>query len=1368
MAWYRDDYGRLWEYDDPKEAARDRLVPATADDIARHNESARWENASGLDKASELTTTVLRTAAGVSMLPGMAIQEAITGEPVTSERATPEVQARYSSPGADLEVGVLSEEARAQRARNPTAAGIGTALAATPLAGAAGLIGAGAGAAAAGAAGLGAEGLGTLAAGAAGGALGAAVPQAVLQEYDDAWLEQRPYELARVAGNTMMFAATDLVFGTAIGGAWKLGKRVFGGAPEPTLSIGPRDVVSEAQRAARQRAPEASPAGGGGSVGAASADDLAEPFDHAIGSMSDKDAAVLARDAVDHEHLISQNASESFTRINQGLTDSLGSRLKYEQFAQNAQGWDDALLERQTAWLEQMANHGDEVARELGAAHVQPEGPRTPQGARAQAMAIDYGNFGKKAIRLIDDFNLRLQKETDPARRNWLTDNLKKQLDALTLDIDGSYTVDPVLRDEFKKLVTPLREGLRKGLENPGLFGENAELQRSLNGPWHRFLQHWPAVQREVLEATGAKVFDQAGAGRIVKESTVDRMRALFGRDPRSNQEFGAHLRGAFEGLQDLIEAQQARGIVTEGLDVMARDVGNLMEDWNLASTVGVAKNRVAAMKRDPRKWASIALDMGERLPLVGKPIQIARNLGDALTDLHLEKGSALDAVWDRAYRRYAQNPALEDPSISRNYADWVIDALRQRGGPVGAPPAGTAGPLAGAAAPEAPPGFRQAARPSDVAAQGSLFAAPEQPRVQLPKGLRERVGARGVETPDEARALLGGQAPLEDSPVRSVVGDGGPDARGSQRVATEGGAESPLSGDPALSIGSARVDAPGSADGDVFSAHAGTVAHGGIFHERLSGKKGANAGGLFRGTDGKIRYIKAHPDPAHVRTEAGNTRMYAALGRQVPAQQVVDLGEGKLALASEVFPHPWRPLSEVQDWSTLPKSVRDSYAEGVVTDFLLGNWDVSHNAGNVLTDGVSTAIIDAGEATANPARGAYFEGAGAAARAELRLTQSYGEGESLSGLAQPPPHALLQPYAHNKGELQQILTRSYERAVKAIDEHGGVEDFVRKYQPEMSAPEVTKTVKEITERIAQFGKALPFFATALYLAFSSREAGAAEPPPPPSAAPAHAYRDALREISKGGDREISLLSAEALRRRPTKGRGKGPLELFAAKGNFEDGVHAARERLAEIASDPTALVRTIAASTGELGRTHPSVYAALVQKSAQLSSYLQSVAPQPTATTLLDPRGGKLSFDRAWDFAARFIGAAQPRAAMKEVVRGTAPPEMIEALKANWRDELWEPFRAETLGRVQRMHAAGRHIPSEKLLRLDRVLELDGQLDPSASRAVAMHMLTAQDAEAAERQQAGQSGGGGAMSRGSAVSMRTRLGAIASERVGA
>jgi hypothetical protein len=1230
-----------------------------------------------------------------------------------------------------------SPEARLRREAHPYAAGIGTGLAAAPAAGLAAAGGA-----------LLAPGAIPLIGGTVGGVVTEAGVQAAAQEYDDAWLEQRPMELQQVAAKTLMFAGADMLFRGAFAG----GKRLLLGAAPETGGLG-RNLVSEAQGVARESSPYAKP---GASVGAAHAEDLSEPFDDAISSMSDKDAAVLARDSEDHLHLVSQHASEEFTRVNQGLTDNLGTKLKYENFAKNAADWDAPLLERQAGWLDSVVEQGDGVAREVASfAEGKPE-------------AIDFGNLGKKAAKVIDDYNRRIVQETDPARRNLLTDNVKKQLDSVTMSIDASHGVDAVTRGDLKALIAPYREELRMGLQNPKFWGKNANVQRDLNAPWHQFLEHWPKVQQQVLEATGHTAFDTAGAGRVTRESTVDRMLSLLGKDPRSNQEFGKHLAGALDGLNGLIEASQKHGITdNSALEAMAGDVRNLMEDWNLGTTVGVAKNRVAIMQRDPRKWARLALDFGERLPLgVGKTIETVRHLGSAMNDLHLQQDTPLAAVWDRAYQRFAQNPALKDPSIARNYADWVVDSLNKRGGAI-PPPAGAMGAPSSAAMNDVmtgSPGFGQAAQSIfSKGAEGDALAT-------VPAGLRERVGAGGIRTVEQARELLTG----------NQVSTGTLDRTGSLGVA--GASKGGLLPKPVAEQGLVpRVVGSDTEafrkfpipDRDIFTPHVGTLAEDGIYHERLSGPGGKTPGGFFRGADGKIRYIKSDKDVAHSAIEAGNSSMYTALGRKVPEMRVVKLPGGHSALASEAFGPEWKELNDIPDWGALPKSVRDSYAEGVPTDFIMGNWDVSRNSKNIMTDGTSTLMVDPGEAATNAWAAKWFAGNEKHIEREIGRTTAAGHGNIPSTeegflldpkwgayVGKEPTHTLLGSYAQSEGELRKLMGRSFERSVATIEQAGGPEAFIRAHQPTLGEAEVKRAAAEMTDRIAKFKTALPFFAAAAYLAFGGT-AEAAERPPPPQMPPQAAYREAMQDIAKGGDAHLTALATSALRKRAPGGKGKSPLELFAGSRSIEDAVEQTRQALGR---DPSELVKMLGGAVGDLWKTHPGVYGAVVQKAHQIGAYLQQNWPQPTATTLLDPRGGKLSFDRAWDSAAKFVGAAMPKTALREVARGTAAPEMIASVKENW-PELWEPFRAEMLGQIQRRAAAGRHIPSERLRRLDQTLGMDGQLDPSASLAVAAHFLTAQDAEAQKRQQAGQSSGSKALSNPSASGMRTRLDAINSER---
>jgi hypothetical protein len=1203
----------------------------------------------------------------------------------------------HKLPGGGLLQDAYSPEARLRREAHPIAAGIGTGLAAAPAAGLAAAGGA-----------LLAPGAIPLIGGTLGGIVTEAGVQAAAQEYDDAWLEQRPMALQQVAAKTLMFAGADMLFRGAFAGGKRL---LFGAAPE-TGGLG-RNLVSEAQGAARESSPYAKP---GASVGAAHAEDLSEPFDDAISSMSDKDAAVLARDSEDHLHLVSQHASEEFTRVNQGLTDNLGTKLKYENFAKNAADWDAPLLERQAGWLDSVHEQGDAVAREVASfAEGKPE-------------AIDFGNLGKKAAKVIDDYNRRIVQETDPARRNLLTDNVKKQLDSVTMSIDASHGVDAVTRGDLKALIAPYREELRTGLQNPKYWGKNAKVQQALNAPWHQFLEHWPKVQQQVLEATGHVAFDTAGAGRITRESTVDRMLSLLGKDPRSNQEFGKHLAGALDGLNGLIEASQKHGITDNAsLEAMAGDVRNLMEDWNLGTTVGVAKNRVAIMQRDPRKWARIALDFGERLPLgVGKTIETVRHLGSAMNDLHLQKDTPLAAVWDRAYQRFAQNPALKDPSIARNYADWVIDSLNRRGGAI-PPPAGAMGAPSAAAMNDVmtgSPGFGQAAQPE----AGSIFSPGPSPGAQRVRAILER--RRGQEGSADFSFLQKAPKPTAQKLVES-------------------------GGDP--------------------------------FAEDIGGGGGTStAGSFYRGSDGVERYAKFHGDPEMAMNEAATANVYRDFGVRVPSLEVVaqkasseaenraagwgdmsSLPNDQKVLLSERLPPDWKPIDKFTAAQVTPEAARE-YVRGVPADIVLGNWDLwqNPNPGNLFSNGSGVLRLDVGEAgprVLSPSGSKLFQMQKPIEKELMweRFARSVEQHPAtfLNNPGQLPSSSM---GASTLSDVKADLVEGVKGIQAALDKAGGSQKFVAERYPHLPSEQRSNFADAIEARLRFVKRNVDKIAgMAIGAGVAFGHEAQAHAAPPPQMPPEAAYREAMTDIAKGGDAHLTALATSALRKRAPGAKGKSPLELFAGSRSIEDAVEQTRQALGK---DPSELVKMLGGAVGDLWKTHPGVYGAVVQKAHQLQTYLQQNWPQPTATTLLDPRGGKLSFDRAWDCAARFVGAAQPKTALREVARGTAAPEMIASVRENW-PELWEPFRAEMLGQIQRRAAAGRHVPSERLRRLDTMLGMDGQLDPSASLAVAAHFLQAQDAEAQKRQQAGQSSGSKALSNPSASSMRTRLDAINSER---
>jgi hypothetical protein len=1298
-------------------------------------------------------------------------------------------QAPAPPPAAETFPEAYDEQARLEREGRPFASGLGTSLAVAPVA-------------AIGGAAVGALGGPALFGGTVAGVGTEAAVEAVAQEYDDAWFEQRPFETTNAVANTFLFAGGDFLFRGALKG---IGSALTGkAAPQP--SIGGRNLVSEAQGAARELVDPV----GGGSVGAARAADLEDMFDTAIKQMSDPEARVLARDADDHLHLVSQDASEAFTRLNNGLSESLGNQLKYEDIGKYAQEWDPKIQERQAKWW-------------TGVSEGAEDGVAALRGSQ-----YNLGNFGKRAEQLLDTFTRRVNEEADPGRRMVTLDEFKRQLDKLSKSVDAS-DLDAVAAAEVKAAIVPTREAIREGLTRPKLFGGAADLQKALNEPWTELLKSWSKVQNALTEATGHVEFDMRGAGRITRESTVDRMRALFGKDPRSNQEFKRHLGRVVDGFQGLIEARQKHGITgTDGLDALEQDIRNLMEDWNLAQTIGTARNRVDAMKKNPRNIVDRVLNISETLPMVGKSIQTARTLGDMLQDVHLDPTKPMGRVWDSAYKRFAMTPSFQDPVVLSNYSPWVAELLRQRGGkfqpPGGIPgvpapampgmaPANEGGSVRNVASPAAEPslaGLSLADLGADKFRPGVLeglrkdkqFLKTGRPKMggkAASKAITLQQNTRGKDLflVDGAHRLqVAREKGMSHLPgllknERGEVVYEGPIRIGDGKVARAGSS--------AIDRARARASQGGAvrfSDGGGRSPSAPVVVKEGVDYlaTRVSPATGSTDGGVFRGSDGVDRYVK-FMRAEDALNEAATARAYADLGvDHVQSAAAAGGPEGHMVLSEQLGPE-WRPLQEFSGQVT-PDMARQ-YLEGVPADVILGNVDRALNLGNVMTDGRTIVRLDAGTA------GPYVLGAPVMQHQTSvkgmwdELLEPVMTGSASGGLSDGPRALATEGGIKSLQAAQSALRDGVSHIEKGLAASGGAKKFVAERYPHLSASEQAAFARQIDQRLkavkANVGKIARNMAERGFIVLDSSGSnftlgdiarspmgvvsglgaagigGAAlmrdDQPPPPPATPEHAYRDALREIGQAGQQQIRTLATEALRKKPPRGKGRDPMALFAGKKGLQEAVETVRERLEEITGDPTSLVEQLSNSAGQLGKTHPSVYMALTEKAGAVAAYLQSVIPQKTATTLLDSRGGPLSFDRAWDFASRFVGATQPRTALREVVRGTAPPEMIEAVQQNW-PELWDGFRVEMLGQVQRMHAAGRHFPSEKLRRLDKLLGMNGQLDPSASLDVGMHILAAQDAELAKRQQAGQASGAVSGSGPAAASsFRTRLDALNAER---
>lgn len=129
------------------------------------------------------------------------------------------------------------------------------------------------------------------------------------------------------------------------------------------------------------------------------------------------------------------------------------------------------------------------------------------------------------------------------------------------------------------------------------------------------------------------------------------------------------------------------------------------------------------------------------------------------------------------------------------------------------------------------------------------------------------------------------------------------------------------------------------------------------ILGEQVSGQKGSNAGGVYKGSDGVERYVKFYPDAAQAEMENLTNAIYRALKIDAPESEVFKTGDGKVAYASKI--EQGKILKDVK----LDQKTAQGVMKGFVADVLVGNWDaVGTGLDNVLVKkGGKPVRIDTG-----------------------------------------------------------------------------------------------------------------------------------------------------------------------------------------------------------------------------------------------------------------------------------------------------------------------------------------------------------------------------------------------------------------------
>lgn len=129
----------------------------------------------------------------------------------------------------------------------------------------------------------------------------------------------------------------------------------------------------------------------------------------------------------------------------------------------------------------------------------------------------------------------------------------------------------------------------------------------------------------------------------------------------------------------------------------------------------------------------------------------------------------------------------------------------------------------------------------------------------------------------------------------------------------------------------------------------------------KLSGPKGSNPGGLYKGSDGIERYVKIYNDPKSARGEELANHIYYDLDLAVPKTELFE-HEGKLAIATVIVPPSTAGGKTLQEYG-LNKTVANSIMNGFAADVLTVNWDaVGLQHDNIIVSkGGTTYRIDQG-----------------------------------------------------------------------------------------------------------------------------------------------------------------------------------------------------------------------------------------------------------------------------------------------------------------------------------------------------------------------------------------------------------------------
>jgi hypothetical protein len=519
-----------------------------------------------------------------------------------------------------------------------------------------------------------------------------------------------------------------------------------------------------------------------GSVGAAAEDFTDTDFEIAIkeideGKLKGRALQAVAEVAPGKRALMSLDAGDSLDAIDDILRQDVSFGVKVADFEAGAREFTPELIEAQRGWLSEQATRGRELADLIADARTKVE----------SGQGFDTKGLGVEAINTIRTGLSRIEAATDAATRNIETDLLKREVDSLVKRVGASRSLDEGTQRWLMQRLRPYADSLREGLQDTALWGRNAELQGALNAGWHKLIEPFSRIQRQLYEMTGRE-YGGIGASAIERRANTAAIERAMASD--KGRAFFQDMSQALEGLDDIAQARKAYGLSKlDRLDEMRAAIQNVRDQFNTATVLRIAEKRagVPAKLSTGELVADTALDAAGMIPGVGllaTGARVARKAAQRLQpDLELTqalKDTATGRVFARNLRRFSRTQAeqLQDVGFTREMLPAPLrSALRRYGAPSsvgGMAPAEARDILVRKAARRAPRGQTAPAAP-DPSADWSR-ATPEERAAYAEQAVTDEVMG-DIDASAKVRAILdkqrgqGGSATLGGILAASAVG---------------------------------------------------------------------------------------------------------------------------------------------------------------------------------------------------------------------------------------------------------------------------------------------------------------------------------------------------------------------------------------------------------------------------------------------------------------------------------------------------------------------------------------------------------------------------------------------------------------------